>query len=82
MAKYKIMTFDDRKKIAALYLQGIEIAKISEIVGVPLRTLYFELKRGENGSLDVNQRPSYDPELSERLYQENIRRRGRRKKNV
>ena len=65
MAVYKSITFDNRKKIAALYE-----------VGVALRTLYVELKRGATGKLDQNQRPAYDPVLAQRTYQENIRRRG------
>jgi IS30 family transposase len=80
MAKYKLVTFDDRKAIAAMYEQGDPIARISEAVGIPLKTLYGELKRGGTGSLDRNQRPEYDPILSQRTYEENIRRRGRKRK--
>ena len=69
MAVYKSITFDNRKKIAA-------ISDISDEVGVALRTLYVELKRGATGKLDQNQRPAYDPVLAQRTYQENIRRRG------
>ena len=73
MAVYKSITFDNRKKIAALYAKGMSI---SDEVGVALRTLYVELKRGATGKLDHNQRPAYDPVLAQRTYQENIRRRG------
>lgn len=73
---YKSITFDDRKKVAALYKKGMSIADISNETGVALRTLYIELKRGSTGDLDQNQRPAYDPVLAQRTYQENIRRRG------
>ena len=76
MAVYKSITFDNRKKIAALYAKGMSISDISDEVGVALRTLYVELKRGATGKLDQNQRPAYDPVLAQRTYQENIRRRG------
>ena len=66
----------NRKKIAALYAKGMSISDISDEVGVALRTLYVELKRGATGKLDQNQRPAYDPVLAQRTYQENIRRRG------
>ena len=46
------------------------------------KTLYGELKRGDTGELDQNQRPAYDPVLAQKTYQENIRRRGRRRKEV
>ena len=69
MAVYKSITFDNRKKIAALYAKGMSISDISDEVGV-------ELKRGATGKLDQNQRPAYDPVLAQRTYQENIRRRG------
>lgn len=61
MAVYKSITFDNRKKIAALYAKGMSISDISDEVGVALRTLYVELKRGATGKLDQNQRPAYDP---------------------
>lgn len=76
MAVYKSITFDNRKKIAALYAKGMSISDISDEVGVALRTLYVELKRGATGKLDQNQRPAYDPVMAQRTYQENIRRRG------
>ena len=52
MAVYKSITFDNRKKIAALYAKGMSISDISDEVGVALRTLYVELKRGATGKLD------------------------------
>lgn len=39
MAVYKSITFDNRKKIAALYAKGMSISDISDEVGVALRTL-------------------------------------------
>ncbi len=78
MANYRTINFDDRKAIAALYKKGVTIAEISDSVGVPIKTLYAEIKRGDTGSLDLNQRPAYDPVLAQRTYQENLRRRGRK----
>lgn len=82
MGVYRTITFDDRKAIAVLYEKGVATAEISESVGIPKKTLYGELKRGDTGELDQNQRPAYDPVLAQRTYQENIRRRGRKRKEV
>jgi len=45
VAVYKSITFDNRKKIAALYAKGMSISDISDEVGVALRTLYVETRR-------------------------------------
>lgn len=82
MAAYKTITFDDRKAIAALYEKGATTAEISESVGVPKKTLYGELKRGDTGELDQNQRPAYDPVLALKTYHEIIRRRARIRKGI
>jgi IS30 family transposase len=43
-------------------------------------TVRRELKRGNaDGELDENKRLKYDPELAQLRFQENLRRRGRRK---
>lgn len=79
MGKYRTVTFDDRKTIGSLYAKGEQIADIANNIGMSSKTLYSELKRGDTGSLDKNQRPEYDAVLAERRYQEAIRRRGRKK---
>ena len=48
-------------------------------IGCHPATIYEELRRGDTGKLDKNQRPEYDPRLAQRTFQEAIRRRGNRR---
>ena len=62
MRRYKYITFQDRRTLAAAYERGERAADIAERLGVTVATVYRELKRGEStdGSgtviLDRNQR--------------------------
>lgn len=75
----KYITQDARQSIAECWENGARVLDIAQIVGVHPSTIYEELKRGETGNLDKNQRMEYDPELAERRFQENLRRRGNRR---
>lgn len=83
MRRYKYITFSDRKQLAAWYQNGDRAADIAERLGVTVKTVYLELKRGEstneNGDvvLDRNQRPAYSPVLAQQRVQANFRRRGK-----
>ena len=46
-------------------------------MGVAPKTIYQELRRGNNGTLDKNSRQSYNPDLAQRRFQESLRRRGK-----
>lgn len=78
--QYKVLTFDDRKMIAKMYLAGLKITDIAKKIGVAPSTLYMELKRGNDGKLDKNLRPSYSAALAQKTIQENLRKRGRKGK--
>ena len=62
MRRYKYITFQDRRTLAAAYERGERAADIAERLGVTVATVYRELKRGEstdgsgNVILDRNQR--------------------------
>lgn len=75
--KRKYLGPDDREKIAAAWSGYAPVAEIATMLGVARKTIYSELKRGSDGSLDKNGRPAYDPELAQRNFQSSIRRRGR-----
>ncbi len=83
MRKYKYITFSDRQKIAAWYQNGDRPADIADGLGVTVKTVYLELKRGEqtdrNGNvvLDQNQRPAYSPVLAQQRIQASFKRRGK-----
>lgn len=77
MRKYRYITFSDRKQIAAWYQNGDRPADIAARLGVSVKTIYIELKRGETGELDHNQRQAYSPILAQQTVQANLKRRGR-----
>ena len=57
--QYRYITFQDRKQISTRYLNGDRVADIADGLGVTAATVYRELKRGETGGLDRNQRRAY-----------------------
>lgn len=59
--QYRYIDFRDREQIAARYLNGDRVADIAAGLGVTTATVYRELKRGETGELDRNQRPGIQP---------------------
>ena len=72
------MTLNDRKVLARRWENGESAAAIAKDMGFSNATIYSELKRGADGTLDQNKRPSYDPELGQEMYQRSLRNRGRR----
>ena len=61
--QFKTVEFEDRKKIASMYVDGAIAAEIARKIGVSASTIYAELKRGQDGvTLDRNFRPAYSPE--------------------
>ena len=83
MRRYKYITFQDRRTLAAAYERGERAADIAERLGVTVATVYRELKRGEstdgsgNVILDRNQRRAYSPVLAQQRVQESFKRRGK-----
>jgi len=81
--RYKYITFQDRKALAAAYERGERAADIAERLGVTTATIYRELKRGESADesgnvvLDRNQRRAYNPVIAQQTVQANFKRRGR-----
>lgn len=78
--RYKYITYQERQRISARYLNDERVADIAAALGLSLTSVYRELKRGETGSLDRNQRMAYDPTLAQRRTQENLKRRGKTSK--
>lgn len=77
--KFRYLTYDDRKRIEALYGSGLTLANIACELGVHLATIYRELTRGGTGELDDNGRCGYSADLAQKTVQKNIKRRGHRK---
>ena len=83
MRKYRYLTFADRKQISAWYQSNDRAADIAERLGMSVKTIYLELKRGEETDesgtviLDRNQRHAYNHFLAQQRLQANFKRRGR-----
>ena len=75
--KCRYLTFDDRKKIEALYVSGASLAAIADTLGVHLVTIYRELARGSCGDLDKNGREKYSAEAAQKAFLESMKRRGK-----
>lgn len=77
---FKTIEYPDRKAIAALYGAGAKAGQIAKEIGVSPRTIYAELKRGQDGDkLDKNFRLAYNADLAQKRAQESRRRCGRKK---
>lgn len=79
MDGYSYLTFDQRRKIEALYNDGERVVDIAAKIGRSVAAIYEELKRGYTGEFDRNKRPVYSADLAQQTTQENIRRRGNRR---
>ena len=75
--QYKYVTYQERQEISTRYLNDERVADIAAALGLTLATVYRELKRGETGALDHNQRMAYDPDIAQRRVRENLTRRGK-----
>ena len=75
--QYRYIDFRDREQIAARYLNGDRVADIAAGLGATTATVYRELKRGETGELDRNQRREYNPVLAQQRVQASFKRRGK-----
>ena len=78
VAKMKYLTLPMRRELAKRWGQGDSAAEIARDFGVSNATIYTEIKRGDDGTLDENMRPHYDAELGQKAFQEALRNRGRR----
>lgn len=64
MDGYSYLTFDQRRKIEALYSDGERAVDITAKIGRSVAAIYEELKRGYTGELDGNKRPVYSADLA------------------
>lgn len=66
----KYLDIQGRKQIAKIYGAEARVLDIAYKIGCPPATIYEELRQGDTGKLDSNQRPEYDPRLTQRVFQE------------
>ena len=77
MRTYKHLTMTDRLRIEKWLKMGMKPREVADKLRVHVSTIYRELKRGETGGLDRNQRRAYNPVLAQQRVQENFKRRGK-----
>lgn len=75
---YRYLSYEDRQTIERMWAEGQKPKEIAYTIGVHTATIYNELKRGQTGRFDRNQRLAYDASLAERRIQEGFKRRGHR----
>lgn len=78
MRNYKHLTFTDRLQIEAWQKVGIKPAKMAELLGVHVSTIYRELKRGVYTRLnsDLTEEERYSPDIAEKKYRDNLKAKG------
>ena len=69
------LTFKDRKALKKMYDADERTAVIAMRLGCSLTAIYDELKRGYNGTDELD-RPIYDPDLAQRKINANVKRCG------
>ncbi len=75
--KYKLLSYDDRKRLEVMYLNNERPSDIAAKLGVHTATVYKELQRGGTGQLDKNMRSEYSAEAAQRIVTESLKNRGR-----
>lgn len=77
--KYRYLSESDRSRLAVWYREEKRPCDIALWLGVHTATIYTELKRGQEGGLDLNGRRVYDPVLAEQRVREGFERKRRKK---
>lgn len=76
MGRYRYLTLTDRERLESLYLEGRRAQDIADALGVHVATIYKELKRGDTGGYDINERQEYSAKLAQRRLSDSLKRRG------
>ena len=71
-------TYEERKRIQAMWENGAGVKEIGEAIKAPVSSIYAELRRGKTGERMPDQRPRYDANLAQTRFREAIERRGNR----
>ena len=78
MACYTSRTYEERRMIQALWEAGAKATEIADKLDAPVRSIYAELQRGQDGSRLPNKRLCYNADLAQLRIQQSYERRGRR----
>ncbi len=74
----KHLSWADRLKIEALLKAKHKKHEIADLIGVSIRTIFYELKRGEymHMNSDLTQEVRYSPDIAEKKYREHLKEKG------
>ena len=70
------LTLKDRRSLEQLYSQRAGLAEAAASLGVHLATVYHELLRGNTGELNAQGREGYSAEVTQKAFNESLKRRG------
>lgn len=79
MRKYTYLMFDQRREIEKLYNADVRVEEIAARIGRSAAGVYEELKRGYTGERNANMRRIYSADRAQRVFQDNIAKRGKRR---
>ncbi len=76
--RFRHLTWTDRLKIEAMLKAGRHKQEIADEIGVHLRTIYNEIKRGRymHTMTDLTEEERYSPDIAEAAYRENLAAKG------
>lgn len=73
--KYKLLSYNDRKRLEVMYLNNERPSDIAAKLGVHTATVYRELQRGGAGKSDKNSRSEYSAEVAQHTITKNLKNR-------
>lgn len=76
MAVYAHRTLQARQELQVLWEQGKSVKDIAEAIGVPLSTIYKELRQGRTEDCLPDLRRRYDASLAQLRMQQELEHRG------
>lgn len=76
--RFRHLSWNDRLKIEAMLKAGRHYQEIADEIGVHLRTIYNEVKRGRyiHTNSDLTEEERYSPDIAEAAYREHLAAKG------
>ena len=76
--RFKHSSWNDRLKIEAMLKAGHHYQEIADEIGVHIRTIYNEVKRGRyiHTNSDLTEEERYSPDIAEAAYREHLASKG------
>lgn len=78
MAGYAFQSLQARQALQTRWERGQTAKALAEALGVPLSTIYTELRRGRSGDRLPDLRLKYDADLAQLRMQQELEQRGRK----